>query len=454
MAMEPFRAGYVFALGGRRGVDRGARMPTIKISGAVMLAIATVTLVASRTRAADAPLSEAQLVEIAVEANPAVKSARYRWDSTVHSIKQTLSPNDPIFTYTNSDSPKNPLGRAALREFNFTENFQFPGKAFYQRDQAVRSADIAHLMLAATVRDVRAATEAGYFQLVLDQALTEVNGENVQNLDQVVRVTETAYAGSAVPQTDVISAEFNLATARQLQRQYLTAVQNDETALNLQLYRPVDEPLSIDRTLRLEALNFPLDALIDRAYAIRQEILEAALTERNANTALYLAKMEYLPDFTAAVQYDDYLVPSFAPSSAGGGFQKRDWVGIIGFNLPIFFWLKQNEDVVRAKANLQAARSDQALIRIQTAAAIATLYRTAQYAYETAILYRDSLIPLARQNFRVALTAYQSGKIDFVTLLTVLQSENAARVSYLQAANQFLAGEVSLEQAIGAPLHQ
>jgi hypothetical protein len=29
-----------------------------------------------------------------------------------------------------------------------------------------------------------------------------------------------------------------------------------------------------------------------------------------------------------------------------------------------------------------------------------------------------------------------------------------ARVSYLQAANQFLAGEVSLEQAIGAPLHQ
>ena len=84
--------------------------------------------------------------------------------------------------------------------------------------------------------------------------------------------------------------------------------------------------------------------------------------------------------------------------------------------------MKQNEDVVRAKANLAAARSDQALIRIQTAAAVATLYRTAQYAYETSILYRDSLIPLARQNLRVALTAYQSGKIDFVTLSTVLQS--------------------------------
>ena len=425
-------------------------MPATRIGGVLILAIAAIGFVASHACAADAPLTESQLVEIAVEANPAVKSARYRWDAAVHSIKQTVAPNDPVFTYTNSDSPKNPLGRASLREFNFTETFQFPGKAFHQRDQAERNAEIARLMLAATVRDVRAATETGYFQLVLDGALSEVNAENVLNFDQVVRVTETAYATSAVPQTDVISAEFDLATARQLQRQYLTAVANDETTLNLQLYRPVGSPLPVDRTLKLEALNFPLDALIDRAYAARQEILEAALAERNANTALYLAKMEYLPDFTAGVQYDDYLVPSFAPRPS----QKRDWVGIIGFNLPVFFWMKQDEDVARAKANLAAARSDQALIRIQTAAAVSTLFRNAQFAYESAILYRDSLIPLARQNLRVALTAYQGGKIDFVTLSTVLQRLYAARVSYLQAANQFLAGEVSLEQAIGAPLHQ
>src|SRR5271155_57155 len=429
-------------------------MPTIKIGAALTFAIVTIVVVASLARADDAPLSEEQLVEIAIESNPQVKSARYRWDSAVHSIKQTVAPNDPIFTYTNSDSPKNPFGRASLREFNFTETFQFPGKALHQRDQAEDAAEIAHLMLAATVRDVRAATETGYFQLVLDQALTEVNAENVLNLDQIVRVTETAYATSVVPQTDVISAEFNLAVARQLQRQYLTAIANDETALNLQLYRPVGSPLAIDRGLNLEALTFPLDALTDLAYAARQEILEAALTERNANTALYLAKMEYLPDFTAGVQYDDYLVPSFAPFSARGTPQTRDWVGVIGFNLPVFFWMKQDEDVVRAKASLAAARSDQALIKIQTAAAVATLFRSAQYAYETAILYRDSLIPLARQNFRVALTAYQGGKIDFTTLSTILQSEYASRVNYLQAANQFLAGEVSLEQAIGAPLHQ
>jgi outer membrane protein TolC len=401
-------------------------------------------------RAADAPLTVSQLVEIAIEANPQVRTARYRWDAAVHSIKQTVAPNDPVFTYTNSDSVKSPVGRAALREFNVSESFQFPGKALHQRDQAMRSAETAHLMLMATIRDVRAATETAYFQLVLDSALAAVNDENLRNLDTVVRVAETAYSGSKVAQTDVISSEFDLAAARQLQRQYETAQANDQTTLNLLLNRPVGSPLSVDRTLRIEALNMPLEVLTDRAYAIRQEILEAALAERNMNTALYLAKMEYLPDFTVAVQYDDYLVPSFAPKPN----QKRDWVGIIGFNMPIFFWLKQDEDIARAKANLQAARTDLALIKMQTAAAVATLFRSAQFAYESTVLYRDSLIPLAQQNFRVALTAYQSGKIDFVTLSSVLQRDYAARVSYLQAANQFLAGEVSLEQAIGAPLHQ
>ena len=425
-------------------------MPRTKIGGAWMLVVAAIAFVASLAHAAESPLSEQQLVEIAIEANPQVKTARYNWDAALHSIKQTVAPNDPIFAYSNTDSVSNPVGRPALHSFGLTESFQFPGKAFHQRDQAIDAAEIAHLMLAATVRDVRAATETGYFQLVLDQALTDVNAENVQNLDEVVKVTETAYSTSAVPQTDVISAEFNLAAARQLQHQYLTAVANDETALNLQLYRPVGSPLSVDRTLKLEALNYPLDALIDRAYAARQEILEAALAQRSADTALLLAKMEYLPDFTASIGNDQYTLSSAAPQPNKFNY----WFSSIGFNVPIFFWLHQNEDVARAKASLAAARSNQDLIRIQTAAAVATLFRSAQYACETAILYRDSLIPLARQDLRVALTAYQSGKIDFVTLSSAVQRAFAARVSYLQAANQFLAGEVSLEQAIGAPLHQ
>src|SRR5260370_30316468 len=146
-------------------------MRAMKVGAAMTLAFAIGAFDPASISAADAPLTVSQLVEIAIEANPQVRSARYRWDAAVHSIKQTVAPNDPIFTYNNSDSVKSPVGRAALREFNFTETFQFPGKALHQRDQAEHSAEIAHLMLVATVREVPAATDIGYFTFLLDHAL-------------------------------------------------------------------------------------------------------------------------------------------------------------------------------------------------------------------------------------------------------------------------------------------
>src|SRR5579885_901136 len=401
-------------------------------------------------RAAETVFTVDQLVALAYSTNPAVKAARERWISAQHQIKQAYAPNDPIFTYTNSDSPKNPFGRASLQEFNVTESFQFPGKAALQTDQARRNAEIARLAYEAQLRDTRAAVETGYYQLLLDEASSEVNRENVENLERVLKVTQIAYTANRVTQSDFITAEFDLAAARQLQARYRTAIENDETALNQLLYRAPSEPLAVDRTLRLEPVRQRVDRLIDEAWEVRQEILQAALSERNFSTALDLAKMEYLPDFTVGFPLNNYLIASFAPRPS----QTVDWSVAVGINVPIFFWIKQREDVERARHDLEAAHDDLASLRSQTAAAVTSLFRSMQYQYETSMLYRDSLTPLARQNLQVALIAYESGRVDFTTLAAALQRQYAAQLGYLEAANQFLAGRVALEQAIGMPLPQ
>jgi outer membrane protein, heavy metal efflux system len=415
----------------------------------VVLAAAIAALAFSTAAArAESPLTVDQLVEIAVEVNPQVKGAHYRWDAAVHSIKQAYTPNDPIFSYINGDSQQDLFNRASFHTIQASESFQFPGKALLQTDQARRSAEIARFAYDATIRDIRAAVEAGYYQLLLDTALSAVNAENIANLERVLRVTQVAYAANRVTQTDFISAEFDLAAARNLQAQYRTAISNDESNLNQLLYRPPGAPLDVVKTLQLEALQVALQSLIDRAWTVRQEILEAALAEKNFDTALSLAKMEYLPDFTASYIFDHYLLNSAAPSP--NRVEVSGWS--VGFNVPVFFWIRQKEDIERARVSLEAARADLNSIRSQTAAAVTTLYRSAQYAYETSLLYRDSLTPLARQDFEVALIAYQAGKIDFVTLAGALRRNYGARISYLQAANQYLAGRVALEQAIGAPI--
>jgi outer membrane protein TolC len=419
---------------------------------AVMAVAALVVFISGTARAASASqaLDVTQLVQVALEVNPQVRAARERWESAEHSIKQAYAPNDPQISYTNGDSAGDGFSRTSYHTLLVSEAFQFPGKALLQGSQARRSAEIARLMYQATIRDIRAAVEISYYQLVLDSALAGVNAENARNLEQVLKVTQIAYSANRVTQTDFISAEFDLAAARQLQLLYQTYTANDETALNQLLSRPPGAPLDFERTLKFEPLKIPLDTLADRAAGLRQEILEASLTERNSNTALELAKMEYLPDFTVSYFFDHYLLASAAP--APNRTQDHSWV--IGANMPIFFWLKQNEDVARARNNLEASRYDLVTIKNQTAAAVTSLYRAAQYGYQTAILYRQSLIPLADEDFEVALIAYQSGKISFVALAQALRRGYDARVSYLQAANQFMANRVALEQAVGAPLGQ
>jgi outer membrane protein TolC len=415
---------------------------------AMTLALLTVWLTPMGTvwAAAEQPLTVEQLVEIATEVNPQVRAAKEQWDAAQHQILQNYAPADPTFTYANVDSSKD--FNAAVHAHSLSESFQFPGKALLQADEAKLTAQIAGLTYEAVIRDLRAGVETAYYQVLLDEALIGINAENIANLKQVVHVTQIQYTANQATQADLIGAEFALAQAQLQQRQYQTNRANDQVGLNQLLYRRPASPLNLDRKIQLKRLEFPLDKAVDTATHARQEILEAALAEKNSTTALKLAEMEYLPDYAVGYEFDYILQPGARPLpgvSQGNTFS-------IGLNIPIFFWIHQREDVHSAQHSLQAARYSMNSVLSQTEATVTQLYQSAQFAYESAQQYSGSLIPLADKNFKVSLVAYQAGKVDFLTLSSSLQSAYAARVTYLQNANQFLAGEVALRQAMGVPL--
>jgi outer membrane protein TolC len=109
-------------------------------------------------------------------------------------------------------------------------------------------------------------------------------------------VTEVGYQGSKNTQADVFAAQLSYTTEMQQLEVYRLNVEDDRTQLNMLLYRRPDEPLVVDDKLDQKPLVVALDNLISRATETRQEILQAALAERNSNAATTLAKMEYLPD--------------------------------------------------------------------------------------------------------------------------------------------------------------
>lgn len=396
--------------------------------------------------AGEQPLTAEQLVQVAIEVNPQVRATKEQWEAAQHQILRNYAPADPTFTYANVDSSKD--FNAAVHAHSFSESFQFPGKALLQANEAKGIAEIARLTYEAAVRDLRAGVESAYYQVLLDEALISVNAENIGNLKQVVRVVQTQYTANRATQADLIAAQFALTQAQLQQHQYETNRANDRVGLNQLLYRKPWSPLNLDHRIQLQRLELPLAKAVDTAAHARQEILEAALAEKNSTTALTLAQMEYLPDYTVGYEFDYILQPGAQPLptvTQGHTFS-------VGFNVPVFFWIHQREDVRSAQHSLQAARYSVNSVRSQTEATVTQLYQSAQFAYESAQQYKGALIPLADKEFRVALIAYQTGKVDFLTLSAALQSAYAARITYLQNANQFLAGEVALEQAMGIPL--
>ena len=392
------------------------------------------------------PLTADQLVKIAIEVNPQVRATREVWSVAQHQILQNYVPADPVYTFTNVESSAH--FNAASRNFNLTENFQFPGEAFLQADQAKLTAEIARLTYQAAVRDLRAGVETAYYQVLLDEGLIAINAENIRNLRQVVHVTQTQYTASQAQQSDLIGAEFNLEQAQLQQRQYATNRLNDLAGLNQLLYRKPGSPLNLERTIELKPLELRLDTAVETATHARQEILEAALSEKNSTTAVTLAKMEYLPNYTLSGEFDHILQPGAQPLPN----VTQAYSFGIGFNLPLFFWYHQREDVTAAQHSLQAARYNLNSVLSQTEATVTQVYQSAQYAYESAQEYKGALIPLADKQFRVALIAYQTGKVDFLTLSSALQNTYASRLTYLQNANQYFAGEVALEQAMGVSI--
>jgi len=218
--------------------------------------------------------------------------------------------------------------------------------------------------------------------------------------------------------------------------------------LNEILCRSSEEPLNVDANLDLSPLTGRVEELIERAWLRRQEILQFALQEGNAETAVTLAKLEYAPDYEIGYSFNHYILASDAPAP---NLTQTHSVSI-SFNLPLFFWLTQSEDLKRAAFDLDAAREDLNSVRNQTTAEVTILYRHAQLDYQDAVVYRDSVVPQGLEAFNSALAEYQKRKEEFATLSYVRGQLDVARNSYLQAVNNFLADRIALERELGGPL--
>ncbi len=387
------------------------------------------------------------LVNQALTNNPDLQAAEARWRMFERKVVPAGSFDDPQLALAlvnfPVDSFKDDKTPMTGKDIRFTQKFPFPGKLGLKGEMAEQQAlwyrgayEDAKLKLGLAVR------ESWYELYYIDKALG-ITEKNLAVLKDFLRLTETRYQVGTGLQQDVLKAQversklmdrrFNLRQQRRSAAARIEKLVNRPLAEDLKAL-PEIEMAEVDENLevfeRQAEINRPLfnayQALIDRFKAQRD-----------------LARLDYKPDFSLWAGYrfrEDNRVDDGVDFASAG----------ISFNLPIYKG-KRDEAVAEADSGIRMALHQYDDFRSQVRFNLEDAYALMERNRDRVLLYRSGLMPQAEQTFRAAMSSYQVGKVDFLTLLDALLTQFRYEIDYYRALADYQRAVARLQAESGTP---
>lgn len=397
---------------------------------------------------ASAPLLAAgtgQLVELVAEAeanNPELVSMRETVKAREAGARAEASFEDPSLKIERMGLPTDNLkssgqGNAMQTRYTIALAFPFPGKLALKEKAAMKGAAVIRADLAAKTLEVAALVKEAYFDYAYLGASEAINAEIKLLLADMAKVAETRYSTGLSPQQDVIRVQIEEVM---LTGEALTISAGKEAVsarLKYIIGRRQDAAIDInDAALTEGRVAFSVDELIKKAVTNNPQITSRINSVEAAEAASELANKAYYPDVMA----------SAGPVQTADKFDSYDIM--LQINIPIWFGkytLRSQEagaeaaamrSMLMAERNLKAYEVKQAAIEVQTAEKMLELYST-------------GIVPQTQMSFESGLKNYQSGKIDFLTLIESERILKATRLDYLKTLLEYRKKVAALEKAVG-----
>jgi outer membrane protein TolC len=387
------------------------------------------------------------LLAFARERHPEFAAMRHEAAAATARVEPAGALPDPMFgielrDFATPDSGPNLLpARVGSTRYTVTQSLPWFGKRDLKRDIASSGAAEAQGRAATVWVDLAWQIKQAYAQHFLHRASLQYGRENLDLLGQLEQIAQVRYAGGLVPQQDVIRAQ----TERTVLRSELAMLEgeNEQTATRM---RSLLGNLSGVRLLPPERLRgLPLPAQLDAA------ALEARLIERNPRLASDVARIagaEKARELTYKNRYPDLNVGL-------ASIQSRDRV--TGWDLMFEINIPLQQDSRRAQEReaermLDAAQARKAATLNQAHAELSeslTALRTAQRVEE---LVSTSLLPQAELTLQSALAGYETGKVDFATVLDAQRQIRKAKEDLVRARVNQQLRLADIERAIGDEL--
>jgi outer membrane protein TolC len=401
-------------------------------------------LAAQEQQTEAAPVTLESLLAEAEQVHPAIKAEAQMIEAKRARIPQVKSLPDPTvgvgwmgnirpFSVQHLD-PSSYRGVTAMQEF------PYPGKLRLRGQMAEKDVDAEQWNLEAARRQVRAEVKSAYDELAaVDQALA-VTQRNKELLEKLARIAEEKYKVGKGLQQDVIRSQVEVSRILQtftlLNQRRRTLV----AKLNSLRLRPADTPIGTLAAVEKRELTYSLDELTEKGVANSPEIRRQEQLIEQSQYAVSLARKDYLPDFR--VGYDYQQRPDLPDMH---GFN-------VGINIPIFYRKKQRQEVREAAFSVESGKQSREAIRTAVLFQVKEEYLQAKASEELLTLYSKALVPQSALALESSMASYQTGALDFESLLGNFQSVLEYEVNYYQELANYQKALVNLEQVTGLDL--
>jgi outer membrane protein TolC len=373
--------------------------------------------------------------------NPAIQAARSRLLAARKVPAQVSAYDDPMVTWDNWNAPESlRIDQAGNNIFRLSQKIPFPGKLRLKGEIATKEAEQRAEELRAAEIDITAQVKKAYYALWLIHRNLQVYSRDKELVAQFARIAEQKYAVGQVSQPDVLRAQVELTRLINRVTTETLALEKARAQLNALLSRPPEVPLGIPQDPPPPVVTYSMADLEILMLKNRPELIAHAKAIEKEYLALALARKAYYPDFEASV-------------SRFVNFDQQNGFGfVLSATIPLAFQYKYDAGVEEAVANQQTAQSE--LRRVQDLALfeVKQALVEARTALEQLNLFLYTHIPQAEQALAASQIGYQTGVIDFLSLIDSVRAVEQVHLEHIAAAADFEKAYADVERAVGQEL--
>jgi outer membrane protein, heavy metal efflux system len=377
--------------------------------------------------------------------NPGLKAAFNRWKAAEEQIPQVGSLPDPQLTFAYFIRPVETRVGPQQQKLGVMQRFPWFGK-LKLKASAAREAAHARKQAYETLKlNLFFRVKNAFYEFYYLTRAISVIKENKELLEFLEKVVRMKYRTGEAAYSDLIKVQVELDKLQDWLQSTEEQVRPVGAQLNSALNRPVREPLPPLGIIQPEEVSVDYSQLASLLKENNPQLKTLDHFASREKLGIRLARKNYFPDFSLGVDYiftGDARMPGVADSG------KDPLLAMMTVNLPL--GLKKIKASVReARARYDSAQAEMKEKENGLLAHLEMVYYQFSDSGRKLELYKDALIPRAKQALEVARAAFAAGEADVLNLIdsqrTLLGFELAYQRSLATRAQRL----VELEMLVG-----